>query len=164
MKEMLDHCTPNSFDIDMRRILAVFFSFTSLFLLHSALYGAWADNLTMPEGDFSAMKKTGSGTVTEVVNPLTVKLKDGRFIHLAGLDFPDLDFYEPGDLSVTAQKILDDFLKNRNVIIYQTPSKEEGRMNRMGHHIAHLARADDAVLGAGVVVIARRSACADDKI
>ncbi len=85
----------------------------------------------------------GIAKVSEVVNPLTIKLEDGRIIHLAGLDFPDLDFYEAGDLSITAQKILEDFLEHKKVIIYQTKSKDKGRMNRMGHYISHLVRAND---------------------
>lgn len=102
----------------------------------------YAQNLDIPGGDFEYMRKSGVAKVAEVINPLTVKLEDGRFIHLAGLDMPDLDYYDPGDLAVTAQEVLDDFLKGQKVIIYQTPSSKEGRMNRMGHHIAHLVKAD----------------------
>ncbi len=94
----------------------------------------------------------GVAKVSEVVNPITVKLEDGRFIHLAGLDFPDLDFYESGDLAVTTQKILEDFLKNKKVVIYQTKSKDKGRVNRMGHKIAHLVRIDNNVWTQGLLL------------
>ncbi len=121
---------------------------TSLFFS----YELFAQENTLPNGDFSSMRKTGIAKVSEVVNPLTVKLEDGRIIHLAGLDFPDLDFYESGDLSITAQKILEDFLVNKEVIIYQTKSKDKGRMNRMGHYIAHLVRAGDNVWTQGLLL------------
>lgn len=106
----------------------------------------------MPGGDFSDLRRTGTAQVVEVVNPLTVKLEDGRFIHLAGLDYPDLDFYEPGDLSVTTVEILNDFLKGHDVVIYQTRSSKAGRINRMGHHIAHLVRSDKDVWVQGMVL------------
>lgn len=132
----------------MKRILTIIAAFASTFFAFSVM----AQDLVLPKGDFEAMRKTDVATVTEVVNPLTVKLDDGRFIHLAGLDYPDLDFYDPGDLSVTAQEILDDFLKDQDVIIYQTQSKDKGRMNRMGHHIAHLVRARDETWTQGMLI------------
>ena len=79
------------------------------------------------QGDFEEMRRTHVAKVTEVINPLVVKLEDGRFIHLAGLDYPDLNYHDPGQLSVTALKILEDFLTNQTVAIYQTPSEDKGR-------------------------------------
>jgi len=132
----------------MKKILTIILAFTTLFLS----FPAGAQDLILPKGDFVSMRKTGLATVTEVVNPITVKLEDGRFIHLAGLDFPDLDYYDPGDLSVTAQEILDDFLKGRKVIIYQTKSAKKGRVNRMNHQIAHLVRAKDKTWTQGLMI------------
>lgn len=132
----------------MKRILTIIAVFASTFFTYSAI----AQELTLPQGNFESLRKTGAAKVTEVVNPLTVKLDDGRFIHLAGLDYPDLDYYDPGDLAVTAQQILDDFLKGETVIIYQTQSKDQGRINRMGHHIAHLARASDKTWAQGMLL------------
>ncbi len=106
----------------------------------------------MASGNFDNMQKMGVATVSEIVNPLTLKLDDGRFIQLAGLHFPDLDFYDSGDLSVTANKILADFLKDKKIIIYQTKSKDHGRINRMSHHIAQIARADNNVWVQGMLL------------
>jgi len=138
----------------MKQILATITIITTLFL--SMLFTApihakqtvteetsAAPPLILPKGDFGAMRKSGISKVIEVINPMTVKLEDGRMIALAGLDYPDLDFYDPGELAVTAQKVLEDFLIDKKVIIYQTPKSDSGRMNRMGHHIAHLARIDE---------------------
>lgn len=132
----------------MKQILTPFFILTSLILFIANP----ANAMTMPEGDFEAMRKTGTARVTEIVNPLTIKLDDGRFIHLAGLDFPDLNYYDPGDLSVTAVEILEDFLKGKTVAIYQTSSTKEGRLNRLGHHIAHLQRTDNNVWVQGLLL------------
>lgn len=132
----------------MKWILTIFSFLTSLFFCHSLL----AQEFVMPHGEFSEMRQVGIATVTEVVNPLTIKLEDGRFIHLAGLNFADLDFYDPGDLSVTAIQILDDFLKNKKIILYQTKKAVQGRINRMNHHIAHIVRADNNVWVQGMLI------------
>lgn len=104
------------------------------------------------QGDFEEMRRTDVAKVTEVINPLVVKLEDGRFIHLAGLDYPDLNYHDPGQLSVTALKILEDFLTNQTVAIYQTPSADKGRKNRLGHNIAHLKRQDNDVWVQGMLL------------
>lgn len=132
----------------MLRILSFISFFTSVFLTQNV----HAEEFTLPSGDFSELRKTGVSRVLEAINPLTIRLEDGRFIHLAGLDIPDLDFYDPGDLSVTAVEILNDFLVGREVVIYQTKSKDAGRINRMGHHIAHLVRLDKDVWVQGMIL------------
>ncbi len=132
----------------MIKILAIFSILASLFYSQPI----YAQDLEMPIGDFSDMRKTGSAKVSEVVNPLTIKLEDGRFIHLAGLNFPDLDFYDSGELSITAMAILDDFLKGQKVTIYQTKSAKKGRENRMGHHIAHLVHSGNDVWVQGLLL------------
>ena len=106
----------------------------------------------MAHGNFEEMRRTDVSTVIEIINPLVVKLDDGRFIHLAGLDYPDLNYHDPGQLSVTALKILKDFLTNKKVTIYQTPKSDRGRKNRLGHNIAHLVRTDNNVWVQGLLL------------
>ncbi len=138
----------------MKQILATITIITTLFFSIMLSYQAHAKQqrhetadtappLILPKGDFSALRKVGISKVAEVINPMTIKLDDGRMIALTGLDYPDLDFYDPGELAVTAQKVLEDFLTNKKVAVYQTPKSDSGRMNRMGHHIAHLACFDE---------------------
>lgn len=145
---MLNHNTLKPVYMNTFQILAIICAVTSVFLNSYA----HAQDLVMPNGNFDEMRRTGVANVIEVINPITVKLEDGRFIHLAGLDYPDLDYYEPGDVSVLTQKILTDFLKNKDVAIYQTSSPNEGRVNRMGHHIAHLMRIEDDVWAQGLIL------------
>ncbi|MCK5375121.1 MAG: thermonuclease family protein [Alphaproteobacteria bacterium] len=140
----------------MKKSLTISIVFTTLFLCiasgfpHYAQAGQKTSGTPQPlilsEGDFSDMHKSGTSTVSEVINPMTIMLEDKRIITLAGLDFPDLDFYNPGDLSVTAQKVLDDFLTGEKVAVYQTSKSDQGRINRMGYHIAHLVRINDGAL------------------
>ncbi len=144
----------------MKWILTIIFSFTTLFLsFHSEAKIKEREKdikqvkeLILPHGNFESMRKIGFAKVVDIISPLSVKLEDERIIYLAGLDYPDLDYYDPGDYAVTAQKLLEDFLKGQKVVIYQTKSKEKGRMNRMGHHIAHLVRAKDQVWTQGLLL------------
>lgn len=118
-----------------------------------------------PRGDFSDLKQTGSADVIQIISPVTLQINDGRVIRLAGLDFPDLGIHEAGDFSLLAVDILKDLLLKQTVNIYQTPQKDLGRLNRMGHHIAHLEREDDKLwvqglllsLGLSRVMTARRN-------
>ncbi len=132
----------------MKAILTAFIFVSSLFFS----FGSSASDLVLPKGDFSGMKKTGIAIVENVISPLIIKLDDGRIIHLAGMDMPDLDYYDPGDLSVTTQKILRDFLNGQRVVVYQTPSKKSGRKNRLGHNIAHLVRTNNDVWVQGMLL------------
>tara|TARA_B100001989_G_scaffold251376_1_gene230459 strand:+ start:1203 stop:2150 length:948 start_codon:yes stop_codon:yes gene_type:complete len=110
--------------------------FIILFLLLIPLH-AHAQNSIPDQPDFKTMAKAESGAVEKVIDPLTLQLRDGRILFLSGLDFPDLDYYEPGPLSVMALKILRDMLEGQKVLIYQA-KQDEGRINRMGHHVAHV--------------------------
>ncbi|MCB1783429.1 MAG: thermonuclease family protein [Alphaproteobacteria bacterium] len=111
-----------------------------------------AQDGALPTADFSSLNEDSVRTVTDIIDPLTVTLDDGRTIHLAGIDYPDLDYYDPGELSQTAIKILDDFLKGKKVIIYNTKNPADGRVNRMGHEIAQLERKDDGVWVQGMLL------------
>lgn len=95
------------------------------------------------QGNFEEMRHTGNKMVEEVINPHVIKTKDGTFIHLTGLDYPDLNYHDPGKISVTALEILKDFLTDKEIKIYQTKSTDKGRKNRLGHSIAHIVRADN---------------------
>jgi micrococcal nuclease len=123
----------------MIRILILFLSVTSLFV-NAANAG---DVPGLPKADFSELRKTGLKNVTAVIDPQTVQLEDGTVVRLAGLDFADYDPENPGEFSMTAMDILKDMLVGKEVVLYQTINKDEGRLNRMGHNIAQLERQSD---------------------
>ena len=89
--------------------------------------------------DFSSLRKTGQAQLVEVINPYTLVLSNGQIIRLAGIHYTDYTPQAPGPFALTAHKILKDLLSDGKTIeIYQTRNKDLGRMNRMGHQIAHL--------------------------
>lgn len=138
----------------MTKILPCFFILASIFtaLLAVPAMARAGEQEFLPRADFSALNRNSVRTVIDVIDPLTLKLDDGRTIALAGLDYPDLDYYAPGQIASTAMKILKDMLLNRKVAVYQTKEAKAGRINRMGHHIAHLAREEDGVWAQGAML------------
>ena len=79
-----------------------------------------------------------TASVDQVIDPLRIRLKNRRIIQLAGIAIPDLDAYEPGEVSIAARDYLDKLLANRQVRLYQTKQDRKGRVNRMGYHLGHL--------------------------
>ncbi len=142
-------------DYAIQRIIVVFSSISRLLLgfflcvLFSPL--AWGEE-TLAHGDFSQLRKTGEAKVADVIDPMTVLLDDGQVARLSGIDIPDSsgDFISPW--AVTARDILNDLLRGQDVWVYQTPRKDLGRINRMGHILAQLERVDKKVWVQGVLL------------
>lgn len=140
----------------IKRILTRFFILASFFTLWHppSLYAQDQEKQqeTFPSGNFRELKEDSVRTVTDIIDPLSIKLDDGRIIQLAGLDYPDLDYHAPGKLAQTAKKILEDFLLKQKVTVYTTKKPDEGRTNRMGHSIAHLTRKDNDIWVQGLIL------------
>lgn len=113
---------------------------------------AYAQETIFPKSDFKELRKTGSAIVTEIIDPLTIRLNNNDVIRLTGLDIPDLNFHNPGDIALTAKKILGDFLLNQEVNIHQTVSAQAGRKNRMGHKLAHIEKNQDGTWIQGLMI------------
>ncbi|GJL84546.1 MAG: nuclease [Micavibrio sp.] len=131
-------------------MIKTFFSFLIIVCLYVA--PASAQDKGLPVANFEPMGHPETAFVLQVIDPHTVQLEDGRLIRLAGIDFPDYDVHQPGDISVTALRILRDMLESKDVNIYQTKKRNIGRLNRMGHHVAHIERRDDNVWVQGSLV------------
>ena len=137
----------------MKSILAFFFFMTSTFAIMAAQTAiAQKQGLTLPHADFSELKRVGTAEVVSIIDPQTVQLHDGQIIRLSGVDFPDLKVHEAGDFSVTTMRVLKDMLLNQGVNIYQTKKADRGRVNRMGHQIAHLERIADGIWVQGTLI------------
>lgn len=105
----------------------------------------------IPSSDFAGLRETDIGIVSDIIDPLTIKLKNGDIIHLTGLDYPDLDYYSPGNFSLLATKILKDMLIGKKVKLYQSTNLS-ALENRMGHRIAQLERTDDGLWVQGTLL------------
>ncbi len=131
----------------MRNILACFYALAIFFILPMLSAPALASDL--PRGNFSTMKNAGIATVTNVIDAQTLELGDGRLVRLIGIDLPDLSYQDSGEFAEMSLRILQDMLLGQSVVLYQSATKDKGRMNRMGHHLAHIKRQADDVWAQG---------------
>lgn len=84
--------------------------------------------------DFESLKSTKPGVVEKVIDPLTLALKDGRIVRLAGLHMPDFDPADPGPHALAAMTALRTAFDGQEVDIYGQDQ------NRMGHIMAHVVK------------------------
>ena len=139
-------------------ILALLITITTLFTGASA----WAQTVTkmadnmgknmnpneassaLPPQSFSPLVETGAGTVALAVDGLRLTLADGRIVELSGIEIPGMNEMgnaEPGNFPLQAKQALDQlFGKDKDIILYQTRDKDTGRVNRMGHTLAHVVQ------------------------
>jgi micrococcal nuclease len=124
-----------------------------LVILFSSLFPsvfAYAENLPIYTGN--TLKQTQTAKISAIIDPLTMQLTDGALIRLSSIDIPDLEIHEQGQLSRIAHEVLTDMLTGQTVMLHQTPKKDWGRTNRMGHMLAHLSRGEDKVWVQGTLL------------
>jgi endonuclease YncB( thermonuclease family) len=97
-----------------------------------------------PQGDFSALLESGDQEVTQIIDPLTILLKNKELVRLTGIEIPDFTPYDSGPVAQSAKAVLTDMLMNKTVRIYMTKNKDIGRKNRMGHVLYHLSIKEDS--------------------
>lgn len=94
----------------------------------------------------------GLAKVQRIIDPYTIQTDDGRIFRLINIQYPDYDLSNPGPLSLAALKILRDMLEGQTIELFQTSKKDVGRLNRMGHHLAHILRQNDHIWVQGTLV------------
>lgn len=109
--------------------------------------------LVPPAPDFSELVMTGEAQVDTVIDPLRVRLLDGRIVQLAGVGIPDLTPHDTGDIGMAALEALRETLDKKHVKIYQSKDVEKARLNRMGFHLAHLAEKNSGMWVQGALVL-----------
>lgn len=131
----------------MLRILIVFTVLASLFLPLSTYAQAPAQDGNAPDAksipDFSSLTQPTQIQGAQVIDPLRLRLVNGRIIQLTGIEIPDLDPLEPGERAVAARDALIPLLENKQLRFYQTKDKSRGRVNRMGYELGHLQTGGD---------------------
>lgn len=109
-------------------------------------------DLPIPKGDFKELREERIDRVTEIIDPLTLRLENAGIVRLIGLDIPDYTPYEPGVLAESAATILRDMLLDRRVKLYQTADKATGRTNRLQQKLYHVAIEDNDSWVQGILV------------
>ncbi len=89
------------------------------------------------------IKNTKSGRIAQIIDPVTILLKDKTIIRLASIDVPN---DKDTDLSIRALDYLKTLLpEGKEIFIFQTRSSKSGRVNRMNHQLAHLVTKEDNI-------------------
>ena len=118
---------------DMMRMVIIF-----LFLLFVPVSNAAAQGAPLT-GDFASLKHTGSARIDKVIDAQTILLNDGKIVRLLSLQYPFVTDEETGGSTLAAKAFLEKALPNgTEVMLYQTRNQKTGRINRMGHTLAHL--------------------------
>jgi micrococcal nuclease len=90
-------------------------------------------------GDFKDLKHTSSGRIDKIIDGSTILMKDGKIIHLLSLFYPVTTGEAADGSTVDAKLRLEALLKEgTEVMLYQPRNQKTGRINRMGHTLAHL--------------------------
>lgn len=106
-----------------------------------------------PKGDFSELKRTGTARVDQVIDGLTILLKDKRVIRLSALDIPGYADAEPGTYATQSTDLLRQTLpEGAEIILYQTVMAKKGRANRMGQELAQIEAVKDGVWIQGLLL------------
>ena len=94
-------------------------------------------------GDFVDLKQAATARVDKVIDGQTVLMTDGKIVRLLGIDYPFMTGDAEGGPSILGKAALEQLLpRNKEVLLYQNKSRENGRLNRMGHSLAHLVIKD----------------------
>lgn len=129
----------------MNKIIVFFISLASfLFANH-----AWSASQTLEQ----ELILTTQGRVSNIIAADTLQLEDGSIIRLSGIQLPSEESHN------TASSLLDsvieiekDMLLNQEVNIYQSKDPKLGRINRMGHKLAHIQRLSDGLWLQGMLL------------
>lgn len=132
-------------------ILMLFFCFATPFAF------AGEKNAAMPPpvlpvlentADARPLVQTRTTRVLKVIDQKRLMAGDQSVIELAGIEVPD-------DSVAEARDLLAALFENKTaaeILLYQTPSPDKGRINRMQHDLAHLVRKDGHVWVQGAMI------------
>lgn len=91
-------------------------------------------------GDFSKLKQTSSGRIEKIIDPYMILLRDGKIIRLLGIDYPKDSGEQMSPALIAAKSRLEQLLRpDTEVELWQSFNAKSGRINRMGHLLAHVA-------------------------
>lgn len=116
-------------------------------------FPAFAQDAPLAGPDLSPLKRTGIGRVDQVLDGLTIVLKDKKIIRLSSIDIPDHAYPDGGTINLAAKAALEKLLPSgTEVLIYQTRMAKTGRTNRLGQELTHLVKKEDGTWLNGALV------------
>lgn len=93
--------------------------------------------------DAAPLREANGTQTVNTIDGATLHLKSGETIELSGIWIPPSQGYDASDEQVRAKIFLDSLFENQNehdILLYQTNLSGQGRVNRLGHDMAHVVR------------------------
>ncbi|MDB5492443.1 MAG: nuclease family protein [Micavibrio sp.] len=107
-------------------------------------------------GDSAPLRQTVNNRMINTIDGTTLHLQSGETVELSAIWIPQGAGYQPSDELVRAKQFLDSILMDndgdRNVTLYQTNLSGQGRINRLGHEMAHVVRKNGNVWLQGALI------------
>jgi micrococcal nuclease len=104
--------------------------------------------------NFAELMQGNTAVAGQVIDPLHLRMRDGRVIQLAGIDVPDFDPNDPGPVSVSARDMLKALVESRQIRLFVTKDSRTGRMTRLGDMLAHVELPDKGIWVQGALLSA----------
>lgn len=112
--------------------------------------------LGVSPSDTESLRQTGNNRMVNTIDGTTLHLQSGETVELSAIWIPQGRGYEASDELVRAKQFLDSLLMDndgdRNVTLYQTNLAGQGRINRLGHDMAHVVRKNGNVWLQGALI------------
>lgn len=98
--------------------------------------------------DMASLRHVATGRTDKIIDGRTVLLKDGKIVRLLGLEFPLDTALKEAEEPFMAKERLEKLIPDgTEIMIYQRRAQssdtKRGRVNRMGHLLAHVVRKDN---------------------
>lgn len=93
--------------------------------------------------------------VTSVIDATRINLNDDRIVELPGIEIPQSGGYMHSLESAATSEFLKKLFEKeaeRDVQLYETPGSGKGRVNRLGHDLAHVVRKTGHVWVQGALI------------
>lgn len=106
--------------------------------------------------DSDPLRLTVNNRMVNTIDGTTLHLQSGETVELSAIWIPPGHGYEASDELIRAKQFLDSLImdndSDRNVTLYQTNLSGQGRINRLGHEMAHVVRKSGNVWLQGALI------------
>ena len=106
--------------------------------------------------DSDPLRQTVNNRMVNTIDGTNLHLQSGETVELSAIWIPQGAGYQSSDELVRAKQFLDSLIMDndgdRNVTLYQTNLSGQGRINRLGHEMAHVVRKNGNVWLQGALI------------
>lgn len=98
--------------------------------------------------DARPLSETRSDRVRKIIDQTRVLTQSGRIVELSGIEVPQDFVFESNEII----KLIFKDSSDSDMLMYQTPGAGDGRVNRLGHDLAHIVRRNGRIWVQGALL------------